>query len=256
MSSSEREREEMADMFPVTAFLVPGLYLVVLSVRWTTVAVSGWLEEARYQSYNLAGLPPPPPPTALTGRARPWEGSVKIVLAVLASLLTACLPSSVPQSHLVITNIYIFFSLSGSVDLLVFYCGYSLLPEGLQSFILAATFAVETLSYQALITPATSQPLILLLLLTSTCSLTAALETVLEHRLIKFCRCYFTALQASWLLQLTSLSTSSCSITWVAVIFTWHSAGLFLIAIFILMMAQTCCKPSQPPHLRDRSVQN
>ena len=69
-SDSEREREEMADMFPVTAFLVPGLYLLVLSVRWTTVAVSGWLQEARYQSYHLAGLPPPPPPTDLTGTPR------------------------------------------------------------------------------------------------------------------------------------------------------------------------------------------
>ena len=69
-SDSERGKEEMVDMFPVTAFLLPGLYLVVLSVRWTTVSVSGWLQEARYQSYHLAGLPPPPPPTALTGTPR------------------------------------------------------------------------------------------------------------------------------------------------------------------------------------------
>ena len=46
-SESERGREEMADMFPVTAFLVPGLYLLVLSVRWTTVALAGWLELLR-----------------------------------------------------------------------------------------------------------------------------------------------------------------------------------------------------------------
>ena len=32
-SDSEREREEATDWFPVTAFLLPGLYLLVLSVR-------------------------------------------------------------------------------------------------------------------------------------------------------------------------------------------------------------------------------
>ena len=155
-------------MFPVTAFLVPGLYLLVLSLRWWTVSVCGWLEEARHHRYHLAGLPPPPPPPALSlsSRARPWEGLVKIVLAVLAASLTGVLPSSVPQSQFIIINIYIFFSLSGMVDLLVFYYGYSLLPEGLQSFILAASFAVETISYQALMTPTTSLALSLLLLLT------------------------------------------------------------------------------------------
>ena len=159
------------------------------------------------------------------------------------------------QSQFIIINIYIFFSLSGLVDLLVFYWGYSLLPEGLQSFILAASFAVETVSYQALMTPATSLALSLLLLLTSTCCLAAALETVLDNRLIKFCRCYLTSLQSAWLLHLTSLSTSSHSTTWVAIIFSWHAAGLFTISISVLMMAQVCCKSSQPPHTRVRSVQ-
>lgn len=254
-SDSEAETAGQLDLFPVTAFLLPGLYLTVLSVRWWTVSVSGWLQEARHHRYSLAGLPPPPPPAAsLTSRAWPWEGAVKIVLALLASSLTGCLPSSVPQSHWIIINIYIFFTLSGTVDLLVFYCGYSLLPEGLQSFILAATFGVETLSYHALISPATSLQLLLLLLLTSACSLTAALETVVDNRLIKFCRCFFTSLQAAWLLQLTRLSTSSPSPTWVAVIFAWQAAGLFTISVLVLMMAQLCCKPSQRPDTRLRSV--
>ena len=208
--------------------------------------MSGWLQEERDQSYHLASLPPPPSP------ARPWEGLVKIVLASLSSILTGSLASTVAQSHLLIINIYIFFILSGTTDLLVFYCGYSLLPEGLQSFILAASFAVESISYQALLTsasPASSQALQLLVLVSSSCCLVAALETVLEHRLVKFCRCYFTALQASWLLQLTSLST------WVAIIFSCHAAGLFTISISVLMMAQVCCKSSQPPHTRLRSVQ-
>ena len=40
-------------------------------------------------------------------------------------------------------TIYLFFALSGLVDILVYYCGYSVLPEGIQSFLLSLAFGVE-----------------------------------------------------------------------------------------------------------------
>ena len=174
-----QDEGEQLDMFSVTTFLVPGLYMLVLGIRWGMVSLSDWLQVARCESYHLARLPPPPPrPTSQF----PWEGFIKIVLAVLASILTGSLPSSVPHSQTIIINVYIFFLLSGTTDLLVFYCGYSLLPEGLQSFILAASFAVEGLCYQSLLTPDSQHHLLLLLLLVISCSGTAALETVCDNR--------------------------------------------------------------------------
>jgi hypothetical protein len=41
------------------------------------------------------------------------------------------------------STMYLFFALSGLVDILVYYCGYSVLPEGIQSFLLSLAFGVE-----------------------------------------------------------------------------------------------------------------
>ena len=44
-------------------------------------------------------------------------------------------------------TIYLFFALSGLIDILVYYCGYSVLPEGIQSLLLCLAFGVEGLLF-------------------------------------------------------------------------------------------------------------
>ena len=47
------------------------------------------------------------------------------------------------MSNIRYATIYLFFALSGLMDVVVYYCGYSVLPEGIQSFILSLAFIVE-----------------------------------------------------------------------------------------------------------------
>ncbi len=51
------------------------------------------------------------------------------------------------MSNIRYATVYLFFALSGLTDILVYYLGYSILPEGVQSFILGLAFSVESLMF-------------------------------------------------------------------------------------------------------------
>ena len=157
-----------------------------------------WIRASRYQQYQEAGLPPPPEYVMkIRRRPFPWEGFVKIVLSILVSILSG----SLDRSSLLTINIFIFFLISGVVDILIFYHGYRLLPEGLQSLLLSVSFSVTALVYFSLLDAINSQAVSLVILLTILLSLISLLETVIDNRLIKFSRSYFTLLLASWLVH-------------------------------------------------------
>ena len=147
------------------------------------------MRAARWARYHEAGLPPPPGLLKRRRRPLPWEGLVKIVAALLSGLVTVA-PGAGAGPSLGLVTMYAWFLVSGCVDLATFWLGYALLPEGLQSLALAASFLSAALPRPAL--PA----------LAAAAALVCLLETVVEHRLIKFCRAYCTLLLASWLLQL------------------------------------------------------
>ncbi len=86
----------------------------------------------------------------------PWEGIVKLVLTGLGIVVSviAVSPSVQSQqadseyvSNIRYATIYLFFAVSGLMDILVYYCGYDVLPEGVQSFILSLAFVVEGLTF-------------------------------------------------------------------------------------------------------------
>ncbi len=93
----------------------------------------------------------------------PWEGIIKLALTGLGIVVSVAAgaassdPSTPSSSSSVIgdeyvgnvryATVYLFFALSGLVDILVYYCGYSVLPEGIQSFILSLAFSVEALLF-------------------------------------------------------------------------------------------------------------
>ena len=98
------------------------------------------------------------------------------------------------------------------VDILIFYHGYRLLPEGLQSLLLSASFSVAALCYYSLMDSGNRQEVSLVIGLTLLLSFISLLETVIDNRLIKFCRSYFTILLASWLVHATRCVT--LNFTW------------------------------------------
>jgi len=97
------------------------------------------------------------------------------VLTVMASTLDQNDDAS-RHGHV---TVFLFLALSGLADVLVYYCGYAALPEGVQSFCLALAFAVQTMVAAA---KAADQPLAesrahaALAAAAGACSLAAALE--------------------------------------------------------------------------------
>ena len=177
--------------------------------RWSILNTLKWIRTSRYQQYQEAGLPPPPEYVMkIRRRPFPWEGFVKIVISILVSILSG----SLDHSNLLIINVYIFFLISGVVDILIFYHGYRLLPEGLQSLLLSASFSVTALCYFSLMDSGNRQEVSLVIGLTLLLSFISLLETVIDNRLIKFCRSYFTILLASWLVHATRCVT--LNFTW------------------------------------------
>ena len=250
--------EAPRDMFHLIAFLAPGVFFIILGVRWTILQIIQWTQEAKYCQYQEAGLPPPPE-YFLNMRRRhfPWEGFVKIVLSLLCIILTASVNSSIKDSNLLLINVYIFFIISGLTDIIIFYNGYKLIPEGLQSLILSGTFSVSALCYYSLITPDLHHQLVLLIIIISINCLTSLLETVVDNRLIKFCRIFFTLLQGSWLVQ-SSFSSDTSSSSWTSVVFIWHGAAVFTTIILLLIICQCCIQPriSKNQSMKDDSVEN
>ena len=163
------------------------------------------MRDAKYLKYQEAGLPPPPEYLIASRRRQvPWEGLVKVVISILAAIVTGyvSLDTHVPHIKLLFINLYIIFTISGIIDLIIFYNGYSLIPEGLQSFILSGCFASESLCYFTIMTSENQHSMQIVIFLSSIISLTALLETVVDNRLIKFCRFYFTLLQGIWMIHL------------------------------------------------------
>ena len=158
------------DPSTITTFLLPGLVLLLISLRWSCLLLTKWSRVARQERLEAAGLPAPP--LAQLHSALPWEGLAKTLTTVLAILVLSALPPTLAK--LPVISMLGCFLLSGLVDILVFYCGYAVLPEGIQSFILAGAFAAETLCYSA-VGPA-GQAGSLLLFTTALCALSAALE--------------------------------------------------------------------------------
>ena len=255
ITSSSSESDNTVDMVSIVTYLLPGIFYTVLGVRWTLLQIVKWSQEAKYCQYQEAGLPPPPEYFMnLRRRHFPWEGFVKIVLSILSIIVTSALQSNVSNANILLVNIYIFFTISGLTDLIIFYNGYKMIPEGLQSLILAGCFTVTSLSYASMITSEMRQPLTLFIILTSLNTISALLETTVDNRLIKFCRTFFTLLQGTWLIQIST--TSFSSLTWVSVVFTWHAAILFLVYVTLLVTCQRCTAIKLPPRSPNSSVRN
>eukprot|EP00092_Neocalanus_flemingeri_P000189 GFUD01000203.1.p1 GENE.GFUD01000203.1~~GFUD01000203.1.p1 ORF type:complete len:230 (+),score=37.92 GFUD01000203.1:43-690(+) len=132
---------------------------------------------------------------------------------------------------------YGFFLISGLIDLLVFSCGYLVLPEGIQSLILSFCFIVEGLAFHSMKSPATVHLHVLLLVLVLSCSVSSILELVYDARLVKYCRCFFTFLQSSWLWHIGILAATekTVDLQWASIYFTWHLGASFLLSILILI---------------------
>jgi len=230
------DADNMESLAPhLTTFLIPGVFFLGIALRWWFLLLSKWGREAQDRALLAAGLPAIPPSSH---RPLPWEGVAKILLTIIAASTTLGLPSQGPEL-LLLLSIYLFFLLSGLVDVVVFYCGYTILPEGIQSFILTLAFVMEAVVYQA-ISPSPAHHLVLLFFVILSCALSSILEVIFENKLVKFCRTFFTMLQATWLVHLGLLPSTTLPATRAALLFSWHIAALFSVHLLTLLVYSQC----------------
>lgn len=245
--------ELTSDKEEIVLFFIPGVFFCTLAIRWSVILLCKWSLEAKTSALELTGLPPPPSNTQTSSVLPylgnlPWEGLVKIFLVIVAVGVSVT-QTQLSPSIIIILSMYVMFLISGIMDIFLFFCGYSVLPEGIQSFILAVCFSVEAICFHGISTASTQHFMFLLIILIICCSFSSILEIIFDNRLVKFCRTFFSFLQSSWLMHLSILlaQDSLLSPVWTSILFIWHLSATFLLSMFLLLITHYCSRPILPP---------
>ncbi|XP_040575587.1 transmembrane protein 45B [Lepeophtheirus salmonis] len=253
------------NMLQFSGYILPGVIFLILGLRWACHCLWDWSKKGLARDYERAALPVPSPNYQLcpaSAYTLPWEGIIKLILTGLGIVISVVLGGTPHQNRMedYVGNIrhatiYLFFALSGLTDILVYYCGYSILPEGIQSFILSVAFAIEGLIFSMRLrfeSYLEQQIHILLVVDIFACAFTSALEVLYDNKLIKFCRTYLCLVQGTWLIHggfivngEDNTSTGASypeALEWVSIIFGWHVAGNFILFVGSLLLIRAASK--------------
>eukprot|EP00095_Tigriopus_kingsejongensis_P003260 maker-scaffold69_size418775-snap-gene-3.22 protein:Tk03260 transcript:maker-scaffold69_size418775-snap-gene-3.22-mRNA-1 annotation:"hypothetical protein HELRODRAFT_95099" len=249
------------EMHHFVGYILPGVIFAILGLKWAIQLAWEWTQQVLANEFQIMGLPVPPQSRRKSGScclvafSLPWEGIVKLILTGLGIMVSVIAAAPQQQDSEYVTNIryatiYLFFALSGLVDILVYYCGYSILPEGIQSMILSLSFIIEGLLYTMRLRfegYLEQQIHCLLIVAIFACSLTCILEVLYDNRLVKFSRAYLCILQGTWLIHggcimqgsgSSPAQTYPDSLEWVSILYSWHVAGNFILFIGSLLLAK------------------
>lgn len=245
-------------MHHFVGYILPGAIFSILGLRWASQLVWEWTQQVIVSEFQILGLPVPPKRKGSCCKAAfslPWEGIVKLILTGLGIMVSVIAAAPQQQDSEYVTNIryatiYLFFALSGLVDILVYYCGYSILPEGIQSMSLSLSFIVEGILYAMRLRferYIEQQIHVLLIMAIFTCSVACVLEVLYDNRLVKFSRAYLCILQGTWLIHggcimqgrgSSPAQTYPDSLEWVSILFSWHVAGNFILFVGCLLLSK------------------
>ncbi len=213
-------------MHHFAGYTLPGVIFTVIGLRWSLQLIVEWTRklnkdkspaEISKSSSTLTNC-------LLGGSSSlPWEGIVKLVLTGLGIIFSVIASSSASNSQLGhdteyvsslrYATIYLFFALSGLTDILVYYCGYAILPEGVQSFILSMAFGAEALLFALRLRfegYLEQQIHAVLVAAVVACAIATTLEVLYDNRLVKFCRAYFCTVQGTWLIHASFVMQVKC----------------------------------------------
>ncbi|XP_015510638.1 transmembrane protein 45B [Neodiprion pinetum] len=197
-------------------------------------------------------------------RRHPLEGTLKLLATAmgLASTLTGNLPNSVetaPSPKVVHATIYLFFALSGLVDVLTFYFPH-VVSDGLAKMALAQAFFIE--GFLFLWTSQSNNSAIVLARIVWTSSFAVVLELVWPE--MKLLRAASTLLHGSWLAHmvrtrvecnfatLVECNLESLKIETLALSFSWHFAASFIVTLCVVAVTRSCApklRPDDPPEI-------
>jgi len=168
----------------------------------------------------------------------PYSGISKLLLTGISIILTVIISSpsedyaaSSNINCLILITIYITFSVSGILVIIIFYSSKDLLPRNFVSFSLVISFLVELSGVFADNSKDFSDPTNNCLLVTIVCCLISAVLMIISNNNIStFSLVMFTIIQGTWLIQSTIISSSE-SISYLY--FSWHVLAVFILMIVI-----------------------
>lgn len=180
----------------------------------------------------------------------PIEGTLKLLATALglASTFTGNLPSADEASPKVAhATIYLFFALSGLVDVLTFYFP-NVVGDGLAKMALAQGFFIEGLLFLWGNSGETNVAHGFLTGIVWTTSFAIVLELVWVE--MKLLRAASTLLHGTWLAHMVGNKTVSSKT--VALSFSWHVAAAFAVMLCLVAITRSCApkhKPNEPPDI-------
>ncbi|CAG7835390.1 unnamed protein product [Allacma fusca] len=267
-------------MSQFAGYVLPGAAFVAFGLKWTLDASTSNLEKLlsgektstlgkRHNRNKKCGC--------CSSDGLPVEGIIKLLvtaIGILASVVAAY-PSGFGQlqhvGDILYATVYLFFAISGLVDVLTFYCPYAI-PYGLNHFSLALAFTIEGLMFclhlqrQAFMEQHVH---VLLVCAIFACAVVSLIEIVLPYSLLmKFARAFSSLIHGSWYIQsgfilydpnrVTPTQWNSSqdynnALIWISLTFAWHAAGAFICLLVIILISRrknpTSAVPCQPEHI-------
>lgn len=183
-------------------------------------------------------------------RRHPIEGTLKLIATGVGLALT--LASNVPERSLVspkvvYATIYLFFSLSGLVDVLHFYFPDNI-SDGLVKMVLAQSFFIE--GFLLAWTEVTLTGTTILSFIVSLTALAVTLELVWPE--IKLLRAFTTLLHGQWIAHMVRTHYIDSMSHGVALAFSWHIAAASTVTLCIVAITRMYAPRliiEQPPEI-------
>ena len=139
-------------------------------------------------------------------------------------------------SCILYVTIYISFSITGLLDILIFYVRKDFLPRHTESFSIVIAFLVECLAVtkdkEEDITRPVSSCLVIAI---SICLINSGLKIITSSSIINFSLIMFTQIQGTWLLQ-SAFMNSSEKMSYLY--FSWHVLAVLILHVAILLITK------------------
>lgn len=244
----------MEESYSALGYVLSGCVFYIFGLKWCHEYAKYWLQHREPDHDNQ--------PTKLLRvfrscqsllRRHPLEGTLKLLATALglAGTLTGDLPNKETVSPKVVhATIYLFFALSGLVDVLTFYFP-NVVGDGLAKMALAQSFFIEGFLF---LWGTASNGAVIYVVLASivwTTSFAVILELVWPET--KLLRAASTLLHASWLAHMVgTYQFEYVSTKTIALTFSWHFAAAFVVSLIIVAVTRSFApklRPNDPPEI-------
>jgi hypothetical protein len=239
-------------------YALPGAVFLVFGLKWSIEAAKEPDQRTGSGNYEIGQTEPQSLRSACPKfccRLKGWPVGGAIKLTITALGIGGSLLAAYPNGRLenmgdiLYATIYLFFAISGLVDILVFYCPQTM-PIGVENFAIALSFIIEGLMFKLHLahSPFMEQHVhTLLIYVIFATAFVSLVEVILPWTISKMIRGFLTLVHGSWYIQTGLIlhspfpSTSSWAtstdynnaLLGISLTFAWHCASIFVLLLIL-----------------------